>query len=350
MSAEAGKAHREDLSKRDLKILRSVVDLYIREGVPVSSRRIKEYTSIQCSSATVRSVLAGLERKGLLAKPHTSAGRVPTDDGYRFFVDALEPDPSYSQEVSAMFREKVRELHDIHTIMSRTSRFLGGLSRNFAVVYGALLGESSVRKVNLMELEGPRLLVIVNLVPEYERTAVLRMERRFPAATVARAQELINGLVRERTLEEAGEALDRAIRDNITDEGIIMREVAVNRETIFSEPPAVELYFEDREHFLDQPELSDPMHLQVLLRLLHNKEYLTSILSKRLEEKTRITIGRENEEEALHNFSLVTSGYRMGSSRGVLGIIGPTRMRYDLASTLVGSIARELRALGEEIF
>jgi len=152
------------------------------------------------------------------------------------------------------------------------------------------------------------------------------------------------------TLDEASDALANAVRDNVTDEGIIGREVAVNRDAIFLEPPAVELVFEERSHLFEQPELADPKTLQSILRILHNKRYLTSILATRSHHGTEVTIGAEHEDEVLRSFSLVTSGYRMGAARGVLGIIGPTRMRYDVALSVVASVARELRAIGEEFF
>jgi heat-inducible transcriptional repressor len=167
---------------------------------------------------------------------------------------------------------------------------------------------------------------------------------------LASAEEWTNRFVRSKTLSEAKDALERAVRDNVTDEGIITREVSVHREVIFSEPPAVELYFEERAHLTDQPELSDPKLLQSLLRLLHNKKLLTSVLARRLGEQTQITIGSEHEERDLQAFSLITAGYRMGAAYGVLGVIGPTRMRYDRMRDLVGSAAHELRAVGEEFF
>jgi heat-inducible transcriptional repressor len=136
----------------------------------------------------------------------------------------------------------------------------------------------------------------------------------------------------------------------VTDEGSITREVSIRREDIFSEPPAVELYFEERGHLLEPPERSDPRVLQLLLKLLHNKELLTAILVQRLGERTQITIGSEHDEQELRTFSLVTAGYRMGAARGVLGIIGPTRMRYGYIRDLVGSAAHELGAIGEEYF
>jgi heat-inducible transcriptional repressor len=339
-----------NLTETETKILQAVVDLYVRDGSPVSSLKIKQATGVSMSTATIRNILARLEKNGLLAKPHTSAGRIPTDEGYRAVVDTIRPDQSLVAKISALFREQIREQRDIGAIMSHASKLLGHLSRNFAVVYGSVLQESRVRRINLLELEGSRVLVVLHLMPEYERTTTVYLDSRCAPHIIRRAEELINPIIHDRTLDEAKEALDCAVRDNITDEGRIMGIVALNREIIFNDPPAVELFFEEREHLFEQPELSDPALLHLLLRMLHDKEYLTSILSTRLAERTMITIGAENNEEVLRPFSLVTSGYRMGGSRGVLGIIGPTRMRYGYTCSLVGSIARELRAIGEEIY
>jgi heat-inducible transcriptional repressor len=144
--------------------------------------------------------------------------------------------------------------------------------------------------------------------------------------------------------------LSGLLRDNVTEEGILVREVTVRREEVFSGPPAMEMYFEARGRVMEEPELSDPRTLQLLLRILHNRDFLTSILAGRPIDRTQVTIGSEHGDEALRPFSLVTAGYRMGAARGVLGIMGPTRMRYDLAISLVGSVSRELRAIGEEFF
>ena len=339
------------IEDRDLQILKLVVDAYVRDGAPVSSRTIKESTGLPLSTATIRNVMAHLERAGYLQKPHTSAGRVPTDEGYRLYVDHLVPVVPTSDEFAARLRDELREQSlDIGSVMATASRILGSLSKHLAVIYGSTVPESWVSRLQLIDLEGGRLLVVIHLIPDYERTIVLRLEKRFGPDVIRRAEELINRVVENNTLPSAKDALDAIVRDNVTDEGIITREVAIHRQEIFSEPPAVELYFEERGYLLDQPELADPRPLQLLVRLLHDKAYVTSILSARLGERTQITIGHENENEELQPFSLVTAGYRLGGARGVLGIIGPTRMRYDLVSCLVGSAARELRAVGEEYF
>jgi len=339
------------LKDRKSLILRLIVDAYVQEGRPVSSRSLKDVAGLPESTATIRSVMAALEHAGYLTKPHTSAGRVPTDDGYRQYVDNLEESPQYTEAFSSRFRDELREhAVDVESVMESATRILGRLSRNFAVLYGSAITDCRVTRIRLIELDPARIMVVVNLSPEHERTVVVRTENQVYKDVVKRAEKLVNRAVENRTLDEAREALGAVIRDNMTDEGILTREIAMRREEIFSEPPAVQLYFEERGHLMEQPELSDPRLLQLLLRLLHNKDYLTSVLSDRMEEATQITIGHEHSDRELQPFSLVTAGYRMGGARGVLGVIGPTRMRYDLACSLVGCAARELRAFGEEFF
>jgi heat-inducible transcriptional repressor len=338
------------IKERERKVLKTVVELHVSNGRPVSSRAVKE-AGYALSTASIRNCMASLERHGYLEKPHTSAGRLPTDEAYRFYVDYLEANRGEWDELTERCRAELRdESRDVGEIMMLASRLLGEVSENLAVVYGSLVRESRVRHVQLVPLDGPRILVVVNLEPEYERTTSLRLERSFNADVIVDAQRLINGAVAGKTLYDARDAIDDIIRDNMTEEGIITREISINRHAVFSDPPAVELYYEERGHLLKQPELSDPKNLQLILKLLHNKEYLTAILSNRLSGGTQVTIGAENDDVALKPFSLVTAGYRMGAARGVLGIIGPTRMRYDVALSLVDVVSRELRAIGEEFF
>ncbi len=337
------------LAHRDIQVLHRIVDLYVRDGVPVSSQRLQKGLSFPLSTATIRNRMAQLESEGYLRKPHTSAGRVPTDAAYRSYVDTLETSHAYVERFAETLRDEIHEQDvDVVAIMTSASRVLGGMSKNFAMVYGCMAQESRVVRVQLIRLEGWRLLVAVNLTPDYERTHVLRAEKEFAPEVVARAEDWINIEVRGKTLQEARSSLDSLIRDNVTDEGIIAREVAVHRDDIFSEPPALEFYFEEREHMLGDPGF-DPKLAQLLLRILQDKQYLTSLLAARSGE-TQVTIGTEHAAEELQPFSLVTAGYRMGVARGVLGVIGPTRMRYDLVYALVGSAARSLEAIGEEFF
>jgi heat-inducible transcriptional repressor len=234
--------------------------------------------------------------------------------------------------------------------MMHATQLLGMLSSHVAVVYGAIVQESRVRLLRLFRLDTARVIMAVQLVPEHEHVLTLRFARDVGEESVRAAEMLLQAMVINRPLEEAKRLLTESLRDNMTDEGWIVREVAARREEIFSAPPAIELCVEERSRVLEQPELWNPRTLQQLLRILHNREYLTSLLAARPLDRTEVTIGGEHRDEALRPFSVVTAGYRMGAARGVLGIIGPTRMRYDVALSLVGAVSREMRAIGEEYF
>ena len=337
---------------KDREILRTIIDVYVGESTPVSSQRVHDAGCQHMSTATIRNRMVALEQEGFITKAHVSSGRIPTDEGYRVRVDELQSDSALiSGDRFTLVRSELGgSSRDVNAVMMHASQLLGMLSNNVAVVYGAIVQECRVRTVRLFRLDGGRMLVVVNLVPDHERTVTLRIDRELTGEGIGAAEGLVQRLVSDRTLDEAKLSLAGALRDNVTDEGVIVREIAMQREEIFSAPPAIELCFEERSRVLDQPELSDPRTLQLLLRILHNRDYLTSLLAGRAQDRTEVTIGREHGDDALRPFSMITAGYSMGAARGVLGIIGPTRMRYDVAMSLVGAVSRELRAIGEEYF
>ncbi|HXV13364.1 MAG TPA: heat-inducible transcriptional repressor HrcA [Candidatus Krumholzibacteria bacterium] len=339
------------LNEKDKPILRTIIDLYVGDAVPVSSQRVHDSGRFRMSTATIRNRMVVLEREGFIAKAHVSSGRIPTDEGYRAYVDELQAGTVRPRgDGLAAVREELRDDLDVNGVMQRASQLLGALSQHVAVVYGAIVQESRVRTVRLLRLEGAKIIVVVHLIPDYERTVTLRLGRDVAAEAVAAAERLLDRMVAGRSLQEARARLAEMVRDNVTDEGIVVGEIALRRDDVFSEPVAVELCFEEPAQMLAQPELSDPRTLQLLLRILHDRGYLTSILADRRLNSVEVTIGSEHRDDTLRPFSLVTAGYRMGAARGVLGLIGPTRMRYDLALGLVESMSRELCAIGDERF
>jgi heat-inducible transcriptional repressor len=340
------------LMEKDLEVLRAIVDAYVEDGVPVSSRRVHDGGCQHLSTATIRNRMVVLEQDGYICKAHVSSGRIPTDAGYRERVNELQTRSALQQgEHSAAVRAELRvPAPDVNAVMMQATQLLGMMSNHVAVVYGAIVKESRVRLLRLFRLDTARVLMAVHLVPEHEQVLTLRLGRDVSEESVRAAEKLLQGLVINRSLEEARRLVTESLRDNVTDEGLIVREVAMRRDEIFSAPPAIELCVEERSRVMEQRELSDPRTLQLLLRILHNREYLTALLAGRPLDRTEVTIGAEHHDEALRPFSMVTAGYRMGAARGVLGIIGPTRMRYDVALSLVGAVSREMRAIGEEYF
>lgn len=340
------------LIEKDREILSAIIDAYVEDGIPVSSQRVHDAGCQNMSTATIRSRMVSLEHDGYICKAHISSGRIPTDVGYRERVNELQAEAAQPRgEHSAAVRAELRTpAPDVNGVMMQATQLLGMMSNHVAVVYGAIVKESRVRLLRLFRLDTARVLMAVHLVPEHEHILTLRLGRDVSEESVRGAEELLQRLVMNRPLEEARRLLTECLRDNVTDEGLVVREVASRREEIFSAPPAIELCVEERSRVLEQPELSDPRTLQMLLRILHNRDYLTTLLASRPLDRTEVTIGGEHRDDALRPFSMVTAGYRMGAARGVLGIIGPTRMRYDVAMSLVGAVSREMRAIGEEYF
>jgi heat-inducible transcriptional repressor len=340
------------LIDKDREILRAIIDAYVEDGAPVSSQRVHDAGCQHMSTATIRNRMVVLEQEGYICKAHISSGRIPTDAGYRTRVDELQHDGALAQaEDAAAVRAELRSPGpDVNAVMLQASHVLGMMSRHVAVVYGAIVQESRVHSLRLFWLDSRRVLMAVHLIPEHERNVTLRLDRDVSEDGVLTAEALLQSLVANRPLGQLKRLLTEGLRDNVTDEGVIVREVALHCEETFSAPPAVELWVEERSRVLEQPELSDPRTVQSLLRILHNRDYLTSLLASRPLDRTEVTIGGEHRDDALRPFSMVTAGYRMGAARGVLGIIGPTRMRYDVALALVGAVSREMRAIGEEYF
>jgi len=340
------------LMEKDRDILRAIVNAYVEDGVPVSSQRVYDAGCQHMSTATIRNSMVALEQEGYISNAHISSGRIPTDAGYRARVEELQADatPPHGEHSAAARAELRASGPDVNAVMAQASHLLGVMSNQVAVVYGAILQESRVRSLQLFRLDARRVLMAVHLIPEHERTMTLRLDRDISEDGVRAAEELLRNIVADRPLTQSKQLLAQGLRDNVTDEGVIVREVALHCEETFSAPPAVELWVEERSRVLEQPELSDPRTLQSLLRILHNRDYLTSVLAGRPLDRTEVTIGSEHQDDVLRPFAMVTAGYRMGAARGVLGIIGPTRMRYDVALSLVGAVSREMRAIGEEYF
>lgn len=338
--------------EKDREILRAIVDAYVEDGTPVSSQRVHDAGCQHMSTATIRNRMVVLEEQGYISKAHISSGRIPTDAGYRARVEELQTHSALPRrEDAATVRAELRVPGpDVNAVMSQASHLLGMMSNLVAVVYGAIREESRVRSLRLFRLDSRRVLMAVHLAPEHERSMTLRLDRDISEEGVRVAEEFLRNIVTGRPLDESKRILADTLRDNVTDEGVIMREVALHCEETFSAPPAIELWVEERSRVLEQPELSDPRTLQSLLRILHNRDYLTSLLAGRALDRTEITIGSEHGDDMLRPFSMITAGYRMGAARGVLGIIGPTRMRYDVAMSVVVAVSREMRAIGEEYF
>ncbi len=338
------------LDPRQEQVLLAVVREYIRTAQPVSSSFLVENYGLNCSSATVRNVLARLEELGFLGQPHTSAGRIPQDPAYRFYVDRLVESGIGAPPEAPVIRDEVGASQTyLDSLMEQAIRLLSQATRHTAMILGPRLRSNFFRYLQLVPL-GPRRLLFVLLT----RTGsvvekVLELSVPVPPDLLEGMTESLNRRLRGLPLMEISQELLREMRPAV-DEQILQGLTLAARDD--SLDAGGRLVLGGTSRLLDQPEFHDVERLRQLLKVLEEEEILAEVLTKTLETPGfRIWIGQENELAEMKGCSLLAATYYLrGEPVGTLGILGPTRMPYDrvlsILSCVAQSVSHRLERLG----
>jgi heat-inducible transcriptional repressor len=317
------------LSDRRRLVLQALVEEYIASGQPVGSKSLVDHHDLGCSSATVRSELAALEETGYLYQPHVSAGRVPTDLGYREFVDEIlqEVDSLPALEAEESARRYAELAGEIDELIRNTSAMLAHLTHYVALVVAPTVSLSKVRKVDLVHLGGRRALVVVitedgqvvnrgiELPPDVAEERLAEVERALVSLAGKKASE-VRPLKEVLDHQSEGDGLVGCIIDELLD--------------CLEEADRDRLYHVGVPELLALPEFSNTEQVRPLVALLEDGLSMLDTLSDVMRARNDLTvrIGHENRLRELGGMSLVATRYRSGSSDGVVGVIGPTRMDY----------------------
>ena len=330
-------------STRRLEILRAIVDEYVATQEPVGSKAIADRHELGVSPATIRNEMALLEEEGLITAPHTSAGRIPTDRGYRVFVDKLaEVKPLSAPERRAIesFLEGALDLDDV---VMRTVRLLADVTKQVAVVQYPSIMKSRVRHVEVVPLTPSRMMMILITDAGRVEQRVIELTRDVQDAFIASIRGQLNNAMAGQSLPEVADRISGIIESyNATDRRDVsliisaVIEMAIERaeEKVVLAGTANLARFSDDFQMTMHPVLEALEVQVVLLRLLGDAA-----------ETVKVRIGSEQSEQNLKSTSLVTVGYgdafgEAGSSLGALGILGPTRMDYAGSMAAVGAVAR----------
>lgn len=342
------------LSERETEVLLAVIDSYVRRAEPAGSRRVARDYEFGVSPATVRNTMADLEEKGYLTHPHPSAGRVPTDLGYRYYVDTLM-DPA---RVTGMQRARIRtELAGEHRpaveeLVRRAARVVGLLTGELGLAVGPTLADAVLEKLDLVRASSEKVLLILTLESGVVRTVYVDLPGRIPDNTLDSVATLLNERLAGYSLEAIGESFRERLRDLPVEE-----QGARELTNIFVEsgPDIFEWALEDHDVHLgsaailaDQPEFASNERLRSLIELTERRDLLASVLGERDRSRgVQVTIGAENATPELSDLTIVTSDYSAGTLHGVVGVIGPTRMPYDRVVAVVECTSSLVSRLGE---
>ena len=331
---------RRPLSDRERSVLEAVVRTYVETAEPAGSRTLTRRYGFGVSAATIRNTMADLEEDGYLTHPHTSAGRVPTDLAYRFFVDSVvQPEVLTEAEKSRIERELRTGESTLERVLQNTVRALGILVNELGVGSVPQLDAARLEKIDLIQVSSQKVLMVVTVQSGIVRTVYVDLPGEAPADILEVIRQVLNERLGGLAFSEIRQSLGARLRDAVEDPAArdILNIFVESGEEFFEAETAGEdqVVLGRTSSIAAQPEFSSRERLKELIVLTEQKELLAKVLGTRVARGGPfVTIGSEHAPE-LAGFTLVTSGYRFGRLRGILGVIGPTRMPYEKVIAIV---------------
>ncbi len=331
------------LDARKRYILSALIEDFIITAEPVGSKRLVEKYALGISPATARNELAWLEEMGYISQPHTSAGRVPTDSGYRFYVDMLKEESRPSAADLQAIGNFYGELnHEIGQLMKETSRLLAELTRCAALVYAPDIRKERIKHIDLVGLGGRGVLLVVITSNGSVSKQVVDFSIAVEAETLARLERSLNDSLADLTVDDVPAAVLQAGGLTAPESAMLEQAHAYIVKSL-DKDAAERVYYDGAAYLLAGAETSAARRANEVLGLLERNYRLLEWLQAIADEcDVIVSIGAENQLD-LNGFSLVASGYEVhGQPVGVLGILGPTRMDYQKAIGAVRHIAKNL--------
>lgn len=335
------------LDPRAAELLKLLVERYIHDGQPVGSRTLSRMASLGVSSATIRNVMADLDDLGFVASPHTSAGRIPTNRGYRYFVDSLLAPESLPQDVyTSLADELLPRDRAPESLVQAASTLLSSVSRMAGVVTVPRRNLAVLRRIDFLPLSDRRVLAILVVNQREVQNRIINVERDYGADELERFANALNERYAGRELA----TLRRALQDDVVDAqsrvNQTLRDAAAMADQALSGQDQQDYVLAGGANLLGFQEMADVSRLRNLFDALDRKQDLLSLFDQTLNAQgVQIFIGEESGYQVLDECSVVTSPYYVdGQVAGVLGVIGPTRMAYHRIIPLVSETARLLSA------
>lgn len=337
------------LSARKRHILQAVVTDYIKSAQPVGSRTVSRRYKIGLSPATIRNEMADLEESGYLMQPHTSAGRIPSQKGYRYYVDQLMEAPDLEDEEKAEIKQvfQFRKLQEIEEIILHTSRLLSLLTNYTSLILGPQLKKSSFKKLQIMPLDNQRGLLILVTDTGFVKNNVIALPQTLSGSELNRIVSYLNRRLKGLTIDKITSRLIGELRRDLYHHVTFLEETFTLLEDSLAEDER-RVFLGGTTNILSQPEFGDIEKIRSLLSLFEQHALLATILSRPVAgiEGITIKIGKENILEEVQECSLVLASYSFGKEvMGTIGILGPTRMDYAKTIAVVQQVVIQLNRL-----
>lgn len=336
-----------ELDERKKKILRAIVSNYLETGEPVGSRTISKYTDLNLSSATIRNEMSDLEELGYIMQPHTSAGRIPTDAGYRFYVDRLMEEKEEFEEVKSSLLKRVDRME---LLLKQVAKVLA-YNTNYATMVTAPNYKKTVKFIQLSQVDIDNLLAVIVVDGNIIKNQMIEVDICLDNEDILKLNILLNTFLQGASLEDINIEMIQTMKKQTSDYGAILDQILQGIVEAIHEANELEIYTSGATNILKYPELGDISKTSELLETFGDKSELTHLLeetvNKDTETEIQVYIGDESPVQNMKDCSLVTATYKMPEgAKGTIGIIGPKRMDYKKVVSTLKNLTIEL----DEIF
>jgi len=334
----------DELNERERNILRSIIQQFILTATPVGSRNISKRYNIGFSPATIRNIMSDLEDSGFIGHPHTSAGRVPTDKGYRLYVDELMEVKAISEKEKNLIKTQLdSQIKETDDLLRVSSGILANITNHLAFVTYPKLNTGILDRIQIVSLSSTRILVVITIKAGLVKTITLEMSSEILPSQIETVQSLLNERLSGLTFSEIRATFSERLKDVNDPEKPIIRFFLDSVDKIFtdfSQPDRIAI--SGAKNLLKHPEFEDPEKFQGVIELIEDKDIIIHILDRVGENSHNeigISIGSENEIIKLNEYSFVSKEYKTGEVSGSVGIVGPKRMEYSKIISIVNYIS-----------
>lgn len=332
----------EVLSDREKEVLKYIIDNFIRNATPVGSRSVSRQTDLNLSPATIRNVMSDLEEMELINTPHTSAGRIPTDKGYRYYVDLLMEKEKLSSELETELRSRFEEKHlsliDNMDLFTETSRILGKLTHLLSIITQPQISGCVFDKIEFVELSSSKILVVLTIKSGIVKTVIMEIKSEISRKMLESLSSFLNERLHGLTLNKIRKTMLNRVNEYKQKDPELIQLFINSIDKIYTEDEkGSRIYIGGTGEIIMQPEFENPKNFKDIITLAEDKDLVIHIFknSNTSGNEVFISIGSENEDEKLKNYSIVSTSYKIGDVTGNIGVIGPKRMNYSRMISLL---------------
>jgi heat-inducible transcriptional repressor len=339
------------LTDRQLLILQVIVDDFIRSAQPVGSRSLSKKDEISFSSATIRNEMADLEELGFIEKTHTSSGRVPSEKGYRYYVDhLLAPQVLNRQEISTLKSVFAEKIYEFEKIIQKSAKILSDLTNYTSIVLGPAVSINKLKRIQIIPLNKDTAIAIFVTDTGHVENRTFHIPASIDASELEKTVNILNERLTDVPLSELNDKIYKEVatllRQHIHNVDLMLYTIG---ET-FKMPVNEKLFFGGKTNILSQPEFHDLTKIRSLLNMIEREEWVSELIRKK-SAGINVKIGSENNNLAMENCSLITATYSIGREKlGTIAILGPTRMEYSRVISLLQFLSNDLTSVLTKLY